>query len=73
MRPSQNFKDHPLGPEELQETRLTNERMRLLWPIIGPIIAVVSNIRMVAAIILLIFWLNNPKLYALFLALVEGK
>ena len=67
------YKDGPLSEEELQRARLTQERMDQAWPILGPVVAAVSNWKAWVAIVLMIVWLNNPKIIAALATLTGGE
>lgn len=69
----QKYKDDPLSQEELQRARLTQERMDQAWPILGPVVAAVTNWKAWAAIVLVVVWLNNPKIIAALATLAGGK
>lgn len=60
----QDYKDDELTPEDRQKLRLTHNRMDQAWPIIGPIVAAVSNWKAWVAILAFVIWINNPKIIA---------
>jgi len=68
-----NFKDEDLTPEERQKARLTIDQMQKIWPIFGPIVAVVTNFKALVIILAVILWFQNPKIVAFFQSLMEGK
>ena len=69
----QNFKDEDLTPEERQKARLTIDQMQKIWPIFGPIVAVVTNFKALVIILAVILWFQNPKIVAVIASLMEGK
>lgn len=62
-------------PEERKKMRLSHERVGLIWPIIRPIHAVVSNWKALALVVATVIYLNRPEIISALrvLAGAEGQ
>lgn len=62
-------------PAERAKMRLSHERVGLIWPIVRPIHAVVTNWKALALVVGIVAYLNRPEIIAALrvLAGVEGQ